>query len=268
MPGRVSWLLIAMLVLFFVTTASAEWRNHHTVENYRVWVQAIESVAYAIVLLAAGNAVADRRITVAVLISLAVLSIGAGLLAVITEAPLWSLAQSSATAVFLATTIVLIVRHLFRCREVDLDTLAAAVCVYLLFALLWLAFYSITVAFDPLSFEFPRVGDEVEPEQMTLQSMRSANGLYFSLVSLTTLGYGDVTPLSPVARFLAALEAVVGQVYLTILVARLVGLHLTTTVRAEDDLITQSGDDSERDIPDDDDSEHDAADDETATSMP
>ena len=50
---------------------------------------------------------------------------------------------------------------------------------------------------------------------------------YYSLVTLTTLGYGDITPLEPMARGLAALEAVIGPVYLTVLVARLVGMHIS-----------------------------------------
>ena len=54
----------------------------------------------------------------------------------------------------------------------------------------------------------------------------SVNPLYYSFVTLTTLGYGDISPASSMARMLAAIEAVVGQVYLTVLVARLVGLHI------------------------------------------
>jgi hypothetical protein len=50
--------------------------------------------------------------------------------------------------------------------------------------------------------------------------------LYFSFVTLTTLGYGDLFPRLHVARFLASAEAISGQLYLTILVARLVGLHI------------------------------------------
>lgn len=49
---------------------------------------------------------------------------------------------------------------------------------------------------------------------------------YFSFETLTTLGYGDIVPRSPVARMLATLEAVMGQIYLTVLIARLVGLHI------------------------------------------
>ena len=51
---------------------------------------------------------------------------------------------------------------------------------------------------------------------------------YFSLITITTVGYGDITPQSELARSLANLEAIIGQVYLTVLVARLVGSHIST----------------------------------------
>lgn len=55
--------------------------------------------------------------------------------------------------------------------------------------------------------------------------------IYFSFVTITTLGYGDIIPVSRMAKNLALLEAVWGQTYLTVLVARLVGLHLSSSGR-------------------------------------
>ena len=61
-------------------------------------------------------------------------------------------------------------------------------------------------------------------EQML--SVDTNDFVYYSMVTLTTLGYGDITPLSASARALAAMEALVGQIYLTVIIARLVGLHM------------------------------------------
>ena len=58
--------------------------------------------------------------------------------------------------------------------------------------------------------------------------------VFFSFVTMTTLGYGDIVPASPAARSLATLQAVVGQLYLAVLVARLVGLHVAESVRRKD----------------------------------
>jgi voltage-gated potassium channel Kch len=55
---------------------------------------------------------------------------------------------------------------------------------------------------------------------------------YFSFTTLTTVGYGDIIPHSAAARTLASLEAVTGQIYLTVLVARLVGLHIVHARRS------------------------------------
>jgi hypothetical protein len=64
-------------------------------------------------------------------------------------------------------------------------------------------------------------------------SRTGGNFLYYSFVTLTTLGYGDITPASSPARSLSTLEAVTGQLYIAILVARLVGLHIVHAGKKE-----------------------------------
>ena len=63
--------------------------------------------------------------------------------------------------------------------------------------------------------------------QIGFGDQHTATSLYFSFVTLTTLGYGDITPLSMPARMLVVAEAVIGQIYLVVLVARLVGLQIS-----------------------------------------
>lgn len=63
------------------------------------------------------------------------------------------------------------------------------------------------------------------------RALTGAEMIYYSFVTLTTLGYGDIVPVSPSARSLATLEALTGQLYLTVLVARLVGLQITHSAR-------------------------------------
>ena len=106
---------------------------------------------------------------------------------------------------------VVVVRRLFRHRRVTKSTLLAAISAYLL---LPLAFYYVFLAVDAHQAT-PFFG---RPEPTT-------SFMYFSLTTLTTLGYGDLAAVTPLGRMLATAEAVVGQVYLVTLVAMLVGLY-------------------------------------------
>ena len=78
------------------------------------------------------------------------------------------------------------------------------------------ALFSVVALVEPVAFYYAggETGDPVE------------NLLYYSFVTLTTLGYGDITPIHPVARTLAYLEAVIGQLYIAVLIASLVGRYL------------------------------------------
>ena len=125
-------------------------------------------------------------------------------------------------ALFLSLVALTILLDLFRARRVSGDTLAGAVCVYLLIGLIC-AFCFIVVEFMvPGSFSFTQGAARL---QLWL-SQDFYPFFYFGMMTMTTVGYGDMTPLSTVARTIASVEAISGQVYLTILVARLVGMYL------------------------------------------
>ncbi|MEN8728315.1 MAG: ion channel [Desulfuromonadales bacterium] len=125
-------------------------------------------------------------------------------------------------SLFLFLVGIKILIDLFRARKVTGDSLAGAVCVYLLIGLIWAYLYLIIEVFFPGSFSFTQ-GD-------ARLAMWVSNEFYpfyyFSLVTVTTVGYGDLLPVSTPARTLATMEGILGQVYLTILVARLVGMYL------------------------------------------
>jgi ion channel len=113
----------------------------------------------------------------------------------------------------------LIISSALRQPDVTIDTIAGAACVYTLLALMWGNTYVLLELLHPGSFQIPaawRMGTAGDPTPALI---------YFSFVTLTTVGYGDVTPQWPGAGGLAAAEAVVGQLYLAITIARLVGLH-------------------------------------------
>ncbi|HXV61623.1 MAG TPA: ion channel [Vicinamibacteria bacterium] len=106
-------------------------------------------------------------------------------------------------------------------RRVTMNTVYGAACAYLLIGLLWAGLYRFVFWVDPGAFRMP------ESISGNPQELVDSLG-YFSYVTLTTLGYGDITPVKPIARALAVVEAVIGQLYVGILIARMVGLHIAS----------------------------------------
>ena len=113
---------------------------------------------------------------------------------------------------FFGFTAAVLFLEVFRSRAVDHDVLAGAACCFILIAFAWSSAYVWLEVSQPGSFSIP-AGADPWPEL-----------LYFSFVTLTTLGYGEITPTVDAARSLVLLEAVVGVLYSAIVVARLVGL--------------------------------------------
>jgi hypothetical protein len=109
-------------------------------------------------------------------------------------------------------------RHALRSGPVDAERIFAALDTYLLAGLIWGVGYWLIDQIWPASF------GPVSESPIPL-----AHAIYFSFVTIATLGYGDIVPVSDLARGLAILEAVSGQFYLAVLVARLVSLYARQT---------------------------------------
>ena len=109
--------------------------------------------------------------------------------------------------------------------EIDANRLTGAVCIYLMLGLGWALLYALLELLVPGSFN----GVDIAVRTSFWEFV------YFSFVTITTLGYGDVTPELPFAEVLAYMEAIVGQFYMAILVATLVGAHLSRRVSAASD---------------------------------
>ncbi len=123
---------------------------------------------------------------------------------------------SSSTAIFLAflaLSVYLILRELAIVEQVTTDIIKGGICVYFLLGFLWAALYEIVYSFDASSFT-------AESTPLT-----RADLTHFSFTTLTTVGYGDISPASRVARVLANLEGMVGVIYPAVFIARLVGLY-------------------------------------------
>jgi voltage-gated potassium channel len=130
------------------------------------------------------------------------------------------------TAAFLLYLTIMILNEVLRARSVTLDTIAGAVCAYLLIGLAWAFVYRAMFAINPHSFlfatsSFARIFEDDARLRPLLMHFA-----YYSFATLTTTGFGDITPASGSARALSVLEAIAGQFFIAVLIARLVSLEL------------------------------------------
>ena len=128
----------------------------------------------------------------------------------------WTMSGEVAAALFFALCSVYIQIDLWRGREVTIDTLLGSILGLLLVASSFAFLFSWISLLEPGSIR----GIEHTPEELRILPF-----LYFSFVNISTLGYGDIVPVTHGVRNLAALEAVFGQFYFASLVARLISLH-------------------------------------------
>ena len=122
-------------------------------------------------------------------------------------------------ALFLGFTAVVVLRQSLGGAAVTPDTIAGAICFYLLLGVIWALIYALVEIAHPGSFL-----DGGRPVGSGGGHSLVPELLYLSLATLSTLGYGDILPVTPQARMLAALEGIIGPLYLAVLIARLVGL--------------------------------------------
>lgn len=122
---------------------------------------------------------------------------------------------------FVGLVIVRLLLYVLQTDEVNYETLCASVAGFLMIGLLWMVGFKLLGILDPGAFSFAQSG----------QTMDGFESFYFSFVTLTTIGFGDIAPVSKVARMLAILEAIAGMFYVALLVARLVSIHSTSGPR-------------------------------------
>jgi hypothetical protein len=119
---------------------------------------------------------------------------------------------------FIGFVVVQLLRFIVYAPRVDSEVLCAAIAGYLLSGFAWSLAYALLGRLDPNSFVFT-----LDPKSG--QSMNGFTGLYFSFITLSTVGYGDIIPVSEMARMLAIVEAMFGMFYMALLIARLVSLY-------------------------------------------
>ena len=178
----------------------------------------IIDVALAALLLTGVAAVAQGRVMRRLLGALAAATLLARF-AYVLDADFGDRLPGAVTAVvFFGLLSFVVARRVFRAGEVDVHRILGAVALYLLLGLTWAFGYETLALIDREAFSY------TVPPASAVE--RTSDLLYFSFVTLTTVGYGDVTAVHPLARSLAMSEALAGQLFIAVTLARLVALEV------------------------------------------
>ena len=159
-------------------------------------------------------------------IALMIAGIVLNVLAVNLSSPVYLYASFAAIFGFLLVAISFSLKHVAMGTDISPNRLVGAVCVYLLLGVIWAVAYTMLEMISPGSFGgfTPLQGRAWDSEWV-----------YFSFVTMTTLGYGDILPISATARVLAYMQAVFGQLYVAILVAGLVSALISSRQSSKQD---------------------------------
>jgi hypothetical protein len=215
---------VPLLVSLLILLATGAWLTE------RFAGLAIFELLLTLVMLSSIRQLSARRRQALVGVLLAVPTITCLWLRKLVPAPGLSELALGLLILFLLYTAATILLHIFRSKHITIDTLSEALSVYLLMGIAWGYIYGLIYLQAPGAFHLP------EQARPTLETGITGDVpldilIYFSFVTLATLGYGDVSPIASSARAMVMLEAVFGQFYVAVLVARLVGLNISDSRR-------------------------------------
>ena len=203
-------LLVSLILLLFMPGLFSDYSG------------ALISILFALVLIASLYLVATEKKHLLIGLALAAPALlthwSFGVLPEITRLTI----NASFQILFLSYVCTQILTYLIRARKIESNVIYAALCLYLMLGLIWTFAYLLIETNSPgaiaLKNEFDLLTDN--PRELIAEIM------YFSFVTITTLGYGDITPISPLAQSLVIIQAFVGQIFVAIVIARLVGLQI------------------------------------------
>ena len=215
MKGNYLFLLLSLGAFYLFITFSENWAWH---------LLAIRPF-FAVVLLASVYSVSTRRSYFLLSLILMIVALIGELSLAVMPTPYTFLFSTITKVVMLIFTIAVILTDLFQRERVSFNTIYGAVCVYVMIGILWAMFYVAFEYYQPGTFAVAHASPLVYGANGSINHYPFSL-FYYSFVTLSTLGFGDVVPTTQLAQSCSALEAVIGQLYLVILVARFVGLHI------------------------------------------
>jgi hypothetical protein len=210
--GRYVLLLVSILLLFLLRPFF----------EGRIGMAMLLDFIFSFILLSAIYAASEKRYLFFVSLCVALPPLVLRWTVHFVESPTLALLTDILMVAFAAYILTIVLSHVFRQHEVTTDLIMGAVCGYFFIGLMWAFVYTLLESVQAGSFRF---GEG--------QAQDISHFIYYSFVTQTTLGYGDIAPVSAPARSFAVLEAMIGQLYVAILIARLVGIHISQSPRRE-----------------------------------
>ena len=211
-----TYLLIAILLLLFVTPLITD----------AVGVPWLDDYLIIVVLIAALNNVAAHRRQVLIGVMLGVPAIAVRFYGAHMGEPsrVGYCVVIVPTLVFFCYLVWHILNDVLRGRRLTTEKIIGAIVAYLMIGMIWSLAYLLVEVLEPNSFRVPN--DIVSLVRAETADSPWSVFVYYSFATLTTLGYGDITPVGTMARTLSWIESAVGPLYLAILIARLVGIQV------------------------------------------
>lgn len=206
--GRATWLLLAVILLLFL---------YPLIDDSLVWKAVLGLLNSAILVTGAVAASGSRR-TVGLAVAFALPALGLQWALIIRHDPIFGLFESLTMALFYIFAIAHILAYVLRPGPVTGNKLHGAIVAYIMLGLLWSFVYTLIEFIVPGSFDYMGRSD-------LSQSLHWLNFVFFSFVTLTTTGYGDMVPMTAPAQSAAVLEQLAGTFFVAILIARLAGLY-------------------------------------------
>lgn len=206
---HLSFLLGLLLLVVFVL---------YPMSDRGKFVGVVLQAVFSLILISGAAMLAGSRTVLALAVLFAVGTASVGWLRLYAPDGRLTVLGTSMWIMFFAMLAGVILIRVFGEGRINFHRIQGAVAVYLLLGVIWSGCYRLVVHMDSGAFSLPAVADEG-----TLMSKL----VYFSFVTLTTVGYGDMAAVHPAARSLAMLEALTGQLFPAVLIARLVSMEVS-----------------------------------------
>jgi voltage-gated potassium channel len=207
--GRFGFLLISILIMIILRPF---------VEGH-IGLQALLALFMTAIVISILYAVSEQKRVLMIALAIAIPTLILKWTSYFVNISAIHLASDVIGVVFTAYATIIILSYVFSEKKISADVIFAAISGYFLIGLMWAFIFSALEFLIPGSFQGPQV-----------EASRLSHAYYYSFTTLTTLGYGDITPVSAPARSFSFLEAIMGQLYLAILIAGLVGKYIVQSM--------------------------------------